>query len=117
MMRHVRTVYTTAHGRVCPTCGRPASDCTCSGGSAAREPLPARITVKLRLEKKGRGGKSVTVAYGLPNNDAFLKGLASELKRACGVGGTVIESGVEVQGDLRGRLREVLSKKGWMVKG
>jgi translation initiation factor 1 len=116
MMRHVRTVYTTAHGRVCPTCGWPASDCRCSG-ELANEPLPARITAKLRLEKKGRGGKSVTVVYALPHNDAFLKGLGRELKRACGVGGTVIEGGVEVQGDLRDRLREVLSKKGWTVKG
>ena len=41
------------------------------------------------MEKKGRGGKTVTVVYGLPNNAAFLKELCSELKRACGTGGAV----------------------------
>ena len=50
---------------------------------------PARIVAKLRMEKKGRGGKTVTVVYGLPNNAAFLKELCSELKRACGTGGAV----------------------------
>jgi translation initiation factor 1 len=41
------------------------------------------------MEKKGRAGKSVTVVDGLPPNEAFLKELCQELKRACGVGGTV----------------------------
>jgi translation initiation factor 1 len=43
----------------------------------------SRIVAKLRMEKKGRGGKMVTVIDGLPRNDAFLKELAAELKRAC----------------------------------
>ena len=41
----------------------------------------------------------------------------AELKRACGTGGTVFETGVELQGDLRERVRDVLSKKGFVVKG
>ena len=69
------------------------------------------------MEKKGRGGKTVTVVYGLPENEAFLKELSQELKRACGTGGAVVESGVELQGDLRDRVREVLLKKGYIVKG
>ena len=78
---------------------------------------PEEIVAKLRLEKKGRGGKSVTVVYDLPKNEAFLKQLAAELKRACGSGGAVAADGVEVQGDLRDRVRDVLVKKGWTVKG
>ena len=69
------------------------------------------------MEKKGRGGKTVTVVFGLPRNEAFLKDLASELKRACGTGGTVIEDGVEIQGDLRERIREVLQRRHFIVKG
>ena len=69
------------------------------------------------MEKKGRGGKTVTVVDGLPNNAAFLKDLGQELKRACGTGGTVVEGAVELQGDLRERVREVLTKKGFVVKG
>ena len=79
--------------------------------------MPNRIVAKLRMEKKGRGGKTVTVVYDLPDNEAFLKELAQELKRACGTGGAVAENTVELQGDLRDRVREHLVKKGWQVKG
>ena len=69
------------------------------------------------MEKAGRGGKTVTVVYGLPRNAALLKELTQELKRACGTGGTATEDGVELQGELRERVREVLRKKGYAVKG
>jgi translation initiation factor 1 len=72
---------------------------------------------KLRMEKKGRGGKTVTVVDGLPHNDAFLEELAQELKRLCGTGGTVTEGGIELHGDLRDRLRDALAQKGFVVKG
>jgi len=111
-----RLVYSSQSGRICPGCGWPERDCKCST-SLASETVPARIVAKLRLEKKGRGGKSVTVVDGLPRNAAFLSALGGELKRACGTGGTVLETGVELQGDLRERVREVLAKKGYVVKG
>jgi translation initiation factor 1 len=116
-MSNARTVYSTATGGRCPTCGWPQRDCKCSSQLAREEAVPARITAKLRLEKKGRGGKAVTVVYDLPNNASFLKELAGELKRACGTGGTVVENTVEIQGDLRDRVREVLTRKGYTVKG
>jgi translation initiation factor 1 len=116
-MRNARIVYSTDTGRVCPTCGWPVQDCKCSSGRAAEQPVPPRVTAKLRLEKKGRGGKTVTVIYDLPHNTVFLKDLAQELKRTCGTGGAVSENTVELQGDLRERVRETLTKKGWTVKG
>jgi translation initiation factor 1 len=79
--------------------------------------VPARIVAKLRTEKKGRGGKTVTVVYGLPENAKFLQELSQELKRACGTGGTVVDGGVELQGDLRERVRDALVKRGYAVKG
>ena len=79
--------------------------------------MPARLTCVLRLEKKGRGGKSVTVVASLPRNTAFLAGLAAELKRACGTGGTATDGAVEIQGEQRERLRPLLAAKGWIVKG
>ena len=115
--RDARTVYSTGKGRVCPTCGWPADDCKCSSQFARDEPLPARIVAKLRMEKTGRGGKTVTVVYDLPSSQKFLKELASELKRSCGAGGAVVENTVEIQGDLRERIRVALAKKGWTVKG
>jgi translation initiation factor 1 len=110
-----RTVYSTGSGRVCPTCGWPVDNCQCS--RAREEKVPAKIVAKLRLEKKARGGKTVTVVDGLPRNSAFLKDLSQELKRACGAGGSVFETGVEVQGDMRERVRDVLLRKGFVVKG
>lgn len=59
----------------------------------------------------------MTVVYGLPRNDAFLKELSQQLKRACGTGGTVIEAGIELQGELRDRVRAVLTQRGYVVKG
>jgi translation initiation factor 1 len=115
--RNARTVYSTAAGSVCPKCGWPTRDCKCSRHFAKQDSVPARIVAKLRVEKAGRGGKTVTVVYDLPNNQTFLKDLASELKRACGVGGAVVENRVELQGDLRERIRTELAKKGWTVKG
>ena len=79
--------------------------------------MPARIVAKLRLEKSGRGGKTVTVVYDLPRNQAFLKDVAGELKRACGTGGTVVDDTLELQGDVRDRVRALLAKKGWKIKG
>ena len=112
-----RIVYSTSVGRVCPGCGWPAKDCKCSSKRSIQESVPGRVVAKLRLEKKGRGGKTVTVVYDLPDNTAFLKELARELKRACGTGGAVAENTVELQGDLGDRVREVLMKKGWEVRG
>jgi translation initiation factor 1 len=53
----------------------------------------------------------------LPDNDGFLKELSRTLKRACGTGGAVIEGGVELQGDMRDRVRARLLQQGWVVKG
>jgi translation initiation factor 1 len=71
---------------MCPVCGWPIDDCKCSSANRA-ESVPSRIVAKLRIEKAGRGGKTVTVVDGLPNNATFLKELVQELKKACGVGG------------------------------
>jgi translation initiation factor 1 len=111
-----RLVYSSDAGRICGGCGWPERDCKCSR-TLATDSVPSRIVAKLRLEKKGRGGKSVTVVDGLPRNAAFLNALGAELKRVCGTGGTVFETGVELQGDLRERVRDVLVKKGYVVKG
>jgi translation initiation factor 1 len=115
---NVRTVYSTATGGKCPGCGWPQRSCMCSSERRApNEPLPARVVAKLRVEKKGRGGKTVTVVYDLPRNEAFLKELAARLKRECGTGGALTESGIELQGELRDRVRAILQGLGYTVKG
>jgi translation initiation factor 1 len=115
---NTRTVYSTGTGGKCPVCGWPQRNCTCSRqqqpGHAA---VPARVVARLRMEKKGRGGKTVTVVYDLPHNEAFLKDLSQKLKRACGAGGAVVANTVEVQGEQRDRVRDVLQRLGFVVKG
>ncbi len=55
--------------------------------------------------------------HGLPKNATFLESLAKELKKSCGAGGKAGEDFVELQGDQRERLRDLLGKKGWVIKG
>jgi translation initiation factor 1 len=114
--QNARVVYSTGTGRVCPECGEPIERC---GGrhADADEAVPSRIVAKLRMERKGRGGKTVTVIDGLPRNAAFLKELCQDLKRAAGCGGAVQDGAVELQGDLRDRAREILVRRGFTVKG
>lgn len=110
-----RLVYSTdaALNMRCPRCTQLVSVCTCRPAEA----VPANLTVKLRLEKGGRGGKAVTVLYDLPRNADFLKDLATKLKKHCGTGGTAKEDTVELQGDFREKLRQLLPTLGYKVKG
>jgi translation initiation factor 1 len=110
-----RTVYSTDAGRVCPRCGWPEKQCRCSDRLDA--PIPEKIVARLSIEKAQRGGKTVTAIDGLPRNQPFLAALASELKRACGTGGTVADGRVEIQGDQREKLRPLLAARGFTVKG
>jgi translation initiation factor 1 len=110
-----RLVYSTGTGRVCPGCSRPVDACTCARPSDA--PVPARVTARLRLESKGRGGKSVTIVAGLPENQAFLDDLAATLKKQCATGGTTRPGAIELSGDVRERVRRLLHARGFQVKG
>lgn len=110
-----RLVYSSESGKTCPRCGWPVRDCRC--GARPDEPVPAKVVARLRIEKSGRGGKTVTVVDGLPKNRELLKQLAGELKKACGTGGTTGETHVEIQGDQRETIRALLAAKGWTVKG
>lgn len=115
---NTRTVYSTETAGKCPVCGWPQRNCQCSSQQKRRDAaVPARLAAKLRMEKKGRAGKTVTVVYDLPQNDAFLKDLSQKLKRACGTGGAVVDDTIELQGELRERVRDILQQLGFAVKG
>jgi translation initiation factor 1 len=112
-----RVVYSSGKGRICAKCGWAAADCHCADAlPAPQEAIPNRITASLNLENAGPG-KKVTVIHNLPRNTAFLESLAKELKKSCGTGGKAGLDFVELQGDQRERLRDLLAKKGWVVKG
>ena len=71
--------------------------------------------VKVRRETAGRRGKAVTTVSGVPLGDAALKELAGRLKKRCGVGGAVKDGVVELQGDHRDVVVEVLRAGGYDV--
>jgi len=112
-----RVVYSSEKGRIWAKCECPAADGNCESTlPGPQESVPAKIAVTLNLENAGPG-KKVTVIHGLPTNTAFLEPLAKELKKSCGTGGKAGEDFVELQGDQRDRLREILGRKGWTIKG
>jgi translation initiation factor 1 len=74
-------------------------------------------TIYIRIEKKGRGGKTVTVMDGFTRRQQELEDLASQMKKACGAGGTVRDGGIEIQGDRKMALADFLKKQGFAIKG
>ncbi len=72
--------------------------------------------VRLRREVKGRSGGTVIVISGIPLSGPEIRELAGMLKKKCGCGGTVKESGIEIQGDHRDVLVAELQARGFTVK-
>jgi translation initiation factor 1 len=75
-----------------------------------------RKTVRVRLDTKGRKGKSVTLVEGLQHNPATMAEIARILKQHCGAGGTVKEGQIEIQGDQRDRVMEKLREMNYLVQ-
>ena len=77
---------------------------------------PQQQTVYLHRESKGRGGKTVTLVKKLVLSENDLKALAKKLKKACGSGGTIKDGVIEIQGEHRDKIADVLRKQGYQVK-
>ena len=105
-------VYSTDAGRMCPACRQSVAQCLCN-----TQVLPKTDgVVRVSLQTKGRGGKSVTLVKGLPLGALELAALAKQLRSACGTGGTVKDGVVEVQGDHVATVMAVLQKQNYVVK-
>ena len=68
--------------------------------------------IKIRIEKKGRGGKSVTVIYNLGMDKAAAKDLKKSLSSRLSVGSTLKEGRIELQGDHVAKCIEMLNSLG-----
>ena len=83
----------------------------------AREPgaavRPGDGRVRVRRETSGRRGKAVTTVSGVPLGDDDLRELAGRLKKRCGVGGSVKDGVIELQGDHRDTVMDVLRAAGY----
>lgn len=108
------TVFSTdrSHERACPACGR--QPCICP---PAAEVVPGATRLRLRLERKGRGGKVVTVVDDLPAGAPdFFGPLLKQLKAHCGTGGALKAGRMEIQGDQRDRVQAFLERAGFTVR-
>ncbi len=78
------------------------------------ETLPKeRQRLRVAVEKKNRGGKTVTVVKGFVGTETDLKDLGKLLKTKCGVGGAVKEGEILIQGEWRDRLVSLLRQEGY----
>ena len=101
MARHDRVVYSTSDGDLRKA--RPAGSARAAAGGGR---------VKVRRETAGRRGKAVTTIANLPLDDAGVRALAGRLKKRCGVGGSAKDGVIELQGDHRDVVLEVLRAEG-----
>jgi translation initiation factor 1 len=108
-----RLVYSSESGRICPECEQPVDRCKCRGKE--RTAVGDGI-VRVGLEKKGRGGKTVTTITGIPLSGDELKQVASDLKKRCGTGGALKDAVIEIQGDHRDSIVAELVLRGYKVK-
>ncbi|MGE4057030.1 MAG: translation initiation factor [Vicinamibacterales bacterium] len=81
---------------------------------AASKP-PADGTIRIQREKKGRGGKTVTIVTGLRGSERDLDALLTTLKQLCGSGGTREDDALVIQGDHRERVKTKLESLGHRV--
>ena len=99
---------------VCTGCGRLESECV---SSAVPEVKPSRQSSELRPDDRAPGeGKLVTVIAGLSPEDDDLSELATQLKNACSVGGTVKDGQIEIQGDHLQAAQRTLQTFGYKTK-
>jgi translation initiation factor 1 len=88
-----------------------------TGEEGGQETLPpGEQHLAVRLDKKNRKGKSVTLVEGFRGSKEDLKSLGRDLKARCGVGGSVKEGGIMVQGDFRDRVVMLLKEMGYNAK-
>jgi translation initiation factor 1 len=94
---------------ICSVCGLPEELCMCE--QIAKEQQKIRILTDTR-----RYGKVVTVVEGIDSTDIDIEDLARKLKTRCAAGGTAKEGRIELQGDHKKKVKEVLEELGFSVE-
>jgi len=116
-MDNSRLVYSTESGKLCPSCQKSVSECTCKKKkSRSQGNVKLDGIIRVQRETKGRKGKTVTIVSGFQINADELKDLATQLKRRCGTGGSVKDGVIIIQGDHRDTLITELKNRGFKAK-
>ncbi|WP_417223369.1 translation initiation factor Sui1 [Amphritea sp.] len=109
-------VFSTEKGQVCPGCQEAVDQCICDQLADQQRLENLDGVIRIRRETSGRKGKGVTTIAGVPLADKALKELAKKLKQQCGTGGSLKDGIIEIQGDHREKLKQLLEKQGYRVK-
>ncbi len=111
-----RLVYSTEQGDLCPACREAKDACRCAEQQDEQRIAALDGIVRVRRETAGRKGKGVTTISGVPLAQKELKNLAAKLKKHCGTGGSLKQDVIEIQGDQRNKVRQLLEAEGFKVK-
>jgi translation initiation factor 1 len=98
----------------CERCGNLVAECQCPPPPPAYL-APQKQTARVQVEKR-KAGRMMTVVRGLAPASNDLPTLLTQLKNACGAGGTIKDDTLEIQGDQRERVSETLKRIGYKVK-
>lgn len=77
---------------------------------------PQQQDIRIQATRSGRKGKTVTIVTGLQHNPESMTKLLKTLKAQCGSGGTVKDNNLEIQGEHKQKLLEILTKLGYKAK-
>jgi translation initiation factor 1 len=77
---------------------------------------PEKQNLRVQATRAGRKGKTVTVISGFQTKPETLQALVKQLKTQCGTGGTVKDNEIEIQGEHKQKILEILTKLGYKAK-
>jgi translation initiation factor 1 len=114
-----RVVYSTEHGQLdkpMPDHKRGKKQGRQDTGKVQTIKNPGKQGIRIRRESKGRGGKTVSIVDGLPLAEKEMKVLLKKLKAQLGTGGALKNGVLEIQGEHRDKLVQLLEKEGFQAK-